>query len=994
METLQKGLLIVIVCLALVSTGYTQRLALRHYSIEDGMLSSTVNRIVQDSKGYLWFATEGGFCRFDGLGFRNYTGEDGLPNNSVKDILEDHRGQIWLATTAGLSCFSDGVFKNYTPKEGLFSYGIISLSEDGAGNLWIGGVKGVCKLDKSRRVFTNFSPGQYLGGNHVHKILCDKTGHVWIGTENGLSRFSNGSFSHYSTGDGLPGNRVLSICEDHRGRIWVGTPGGAAVFDGETFTAYTREQGLLNNLVFDVMEDKEKNIWLGTAEGLSIFSNGSFTNYTTRNGLLSRAVVSLARDREANIWIGTPAGVSCLKTLMFTTYSSMDGLPSNIVWSILEDRQGRYWFGTEEGLGCYTGGKFTTYSTRNGLVKDWVLELMESREGRIWIATNGGISSFDGRSFTNYTSGDGLPEQVIYSLAQAGDGVIWAGTVEGLYYYRDGRFFKSSFPQLNARDIYDILDGPGRELWLGTSSGLFRVSGDKVTRFTVDDGLVHDNIYSLFLDGKGSLWIGTSKGMSRYRDGRFTNYTTSDGLPHDRCCFFLEDNAGSLWIGTQNGVSCFDGRDFKNYTVKNGLASNTMTDGGCFKDSGGGLWMGSMRGVTRIEPSLARPAAVASPVYITHFKAMEQDFPVMSFHSLPHDRNFIKFQFIGLFFTAPESVMYRYRLSNSDQGWIESANPSASYSFLPPGEYRFDVFARNSDGVESPRPASVSFRILPPFWKTWWFRLMAFAGLLTLLALFSIRRDKRIKERVEFQERTRQLIMAQRMELLGILAGGAVHDLKNLLGIIIGYSRMATQLGTGGGDGNDSGDAGEQSPRQSSIVKIQKTAMTAVQVVKQILSFARQKSHEVTTANLVRLLGDIIEVLKITIPPEIKVSWNPPVQDISMKVNTARFQQVVMNLCLNAVQAMPGGGELEITLVRVPVTGNIELGVSDTGSGMDEETLEKIFTPLYTTKTPEQGSGLGLFVVKQIVDEYKGTIDVRSKQGEGTSFLISLPPTL
>jgi signal transduction histidine kinase len=239
-------------------------------------------------------------------------------------------------------------------------------------------------------------------------------------------------------------------------------------------------------------------------------------------------------------------------------------------------------------------------------------------------------------------------------------------------------------------------------------------------------------------------------------------------------------------------------------------------------------------------------------------------------------------------------------------------------------------------------------------------------------------RIKRLHEKLAEEARNKQLVMAQKMELVGILAGGAVHDLKNLLAIIIGYSKIAVQ------------NVNHEEANSKPLEKIKNTAMTAVSVVKQILAFTRQKYDKTMATDLINLVNDILEILKISTPAEVKITWQPPEEKIRLYINPTKFQQVVMNLCLNAVQAIPGQGEVCISL-STEQSGHIILEVTDNGDGMEEETASRIFDPLYTTKEPGKGTGLGLFVVKQIVAEQKGKIAVKSKPGAGTTFRISFP---
>jgi signal transduction histidine kinase len=366
------------------------------------------------------------------------------------------------------------------------------------------------------------------------------------------------------------------------------------------------------------------------------------------------------------------------------------------------------------------------------------------------------------------------------------------------------------------------------------------------------------------------------------------------------------------------------------------------------------------------------------PVYITGIKVFGESQPLSAPLRLKYNRNYLDFSFIGVSFTSPEDVTYKHRLVGIDPDWFETGNPSVSYPYLPPGTYTFKVIARNNDGIESIKPADFKFRILPPFWQTWWFRGLLLVTLLSILAMIVMWRIKRLKEKMADEARNKQLIMAQKMELVGILAGGAVHDLKNLLSIIIGYSKIAVQ------------QIDHEDTKSKPLEKIKTTAMTAVSVVKQILAFTRQKYDQTIAANLPNLLDEILEILKISTPPEIKINWQPPQEEIRLYINPTKFQQVVMNLCLNAVQAIPAQGEIDISMQK-DRSKHIILEIADNGMGMAQEVAAKIFDPLFTTKEPGKGTGLGLFVVKQIVDEQKGKIEVKSKPGEGTVFKIYFP---
>ncbi len=364
---------------------------------------------------------------------------------------------------------------------------------------------------------------------------------------------------------------------------------------------------------------------------------------------------------------------------------------------------------------------------------------------------------------------------------------------------------------------------------------------------------------------------------------------------------------------------------------------------------------------------------------------MEKEIPLPGPKSFAYDQNIFRFNFIGLSFSDPAGIEYKYYLENIDTDWQTTKDRSLFYPFLPPGSYSLKVKAVNSDGIESEIPAEYRFKILPPFWQTWWFLVLLallIGGFLLLVLQWRVRRAREKAElkakQIELEARNRQLVISQRMELMGSLAAGTVHDLKNLLAVIIGYSRLMSQKYQG--DNED----------HQNIEVIKDTAATAVQMAKQILSFARQRDYTDEPVELGSVLIEILDTLKITQPKNIRVLREIQAEPVFFPIHPGRFQQVVMNLCLNAFQAMPEGGQLRIALTSTSDAGNeIILEISDTGTtGIKKEHLEKIFEPFFTTKEQTQGSGLGLFVVKQIVEEYQGKIEVHSEPGQGTRFII------
>jgi ligand-binding sensor domain-containing protein/signal transduction histidine kinase len=981
----------ILYCTLLPNISLAQSLPFTHYSVKDGLVSAGVTGIFQDSGGFLWVATQHGLSRFNGVNFENMSIKDGLVGDYITDICEDGDGNIWVVSKAGAGYFRSGNFKSYKTEEYLKGKNILSVAADKDGKVWFGTDEGIITYNGND--YRTYTKKDGLVNEHITAVAADNDGKMWFGSQRGLYCFNKNRFIIYTaSGDKSSFNDAVEALEvDKKGNLWVGTRGGLFRYRDGSFIPYPKKKRGADLSVKAIEVDRNGNLWIGTENGAEYFADGTFTNYNTKHGLPNDRILSVFEDREGNIWFGTSMGLSRLHSLRFLNFSTKHGLPNNLIWAILQDRRGHYWFGTDKGLSRYAGGTFKNFTSENGLVDNAVYVLQEDRKGNIWIGTFGGISVYSPGTggFRNYTMANGLPQNITIALEIGRQGTVWIGTTKGLCRFVGRRIESPGFTH-KPTPIHTIMEDGKGNLWFSDNDALCKVipGTDAPVRYTVADGLIYDGIYMINEDRTGRIWIATAQGLSCFSNGQFTNYTTADGLSDNVCYFVLDDDDGNIWIGTGHGVNRFDGKTFKVYTPRDGPASYEMSEKACLKDRDGNLWFGMVNGVTRFNPKLDRFNTVPPAVYVTAFEVLEREHPMSADIRLKHNQNYVNIGFTGISFTSPEDVLYRYQLIGIDGHRFETKSRNVSYPYLPSGDYRFQVFAVNNDGIESARPAEFRFRVLPPFWATWWFITLSVFAVLAAILMFVLWRIKRVKERIAQRERNKQLVMAQKMELLGILAGGAVHDLKNLLSIIIGYSKIAAQHA-------HLRDHEEEMIKP--IDNIKTTAGTAIQVVKQMLAFTRGKHNETVTANLADLLDDILEILKVTTPAEINIRWERPEQDVCLAINPTRFQQVVMNLCLNSVHAIEESGEygeLDIRLYEEEAYSGkrVILEIADTGCGMDEDVLEKIYDPLFTTKEPGKGTGLGLFVVKQVADECGWEIEARSKRMEGTVFKITFPP--
>lgn len=771
---------------------YAQQLALKTYTVEDGLIQSSVYSIIQDKNGYMWFGTEGGVSKFNGSKFINYTPEKGLAQNHVRVILEDRSGAIWFGTEdGGISRLTKTGFKNYSKKDGVCDNKILSAYEDENGDIWFGTDNGLSIYHKGK--FSTLAIKDGLHSNTIRTIYRDRKGSIWFSSGiagGGISNKTKDRFRYFTEDHGLLSNVVVCIAEDRDGNIWFGTDSGVSVFDGKSFSNYTSANGLTNEAVISLFYDKSGTMWIGTYDGLYKYEDGKFEKYSTNNGLSSKIILSIAQDNRGDIWIGTSnGGVSRLPAERFISYTIKDGLPAEAVYAINEDKYGSIWIGTDGGgITKLTDKKLNTTSLKN--ISDLhVSSILFQNNGVGWIGTQNGLNKItQNKNIKVLSKEEGLSDIWINSVSDDRTGNIWIGTDNGLSRYSSERIISYTKKDgLADSVIYTVIEDKNGWIWIGTANGLSCIKANKIINYTTEDGLVDNRVYSIYEDSKGYLWFGTEKGASRFDGTAFRSF-----LPNNITNYIIDDGI-YLYIGTNNGLNVIELNkvsndsilEFKVFTAKEGLASSESTQRGVFKDSKGNIWFGSVKGITKYNPKY-RASLVASPTILTDLIVNDKQISMDSKIELSYSENYLKFEFNAISFAFAEKLLYRYSLDGIDNHWNESREPVASYPYLPPGKYTFRVKAKNGDGVWSETPATISFIITPPFWATWWFRtILTFVVISSIYMIYVIKTQQVKKRNIELakmvRERTHELELEKNKsdELLhNILPASLVDELK------------------------------------------------------------------------------------------------------------------------------------------------------------------------------------------------------------------------
>jgi ligand-binding sensor domain-containing protein/signal transduction histidine kinase len=773
--------------LAIVPTSArAERLPLRVYSTVDGLPSNQINCVKRDSQGFLWFCTAEGLSRFDGYTFTNYGVDQGLPDRYVITFLETRGGDYWVATMRGLAHFNP----KPGPKALMFtSYGLTdgemqvnALLEDRQGVIWVATSAGLFRLFRSGEQWALGRPDFKLPtGEAPESLFEDHAANLWVASYNGhdatLWRRTQDRSTFISQPGFLKGNRVFKMLEDRRNRIWIGTYHGLALLATDPKSGapriervYTRRDGLGTEEVPGLFQSSDGRLWVVSGETFQVLTDAEDGHITfkplTRSGPIYLPIS--AEDREKNFWLGRAR----LARNGLVSYGRADGLAEDLegIQSVFEGSDGELYFVTgihNRFILRFDGQRFISIAPKfPGHPASWDWGgwgwgqiHFQDHTGEWWVATGNGLLRYPKverledlaqiKPRAIYTTKDGLGGNDIFRLYEDSRGDLWIGAWGGpdlTRWERSTRRFRAftASEGWKGGEPTAFREDRAGDIWVGRwAGGLARYRRGRFTLFGKADGFPEGTVTSIFLDHAGRLWAGTTRGgLVRIDDPsaehlQFVVYTTKQGLSSNAVRAITEDRYGRIYFWTGRGVDRLrpESGAVRRYTETDGLVLSGDGHNVAFCDRHGTLWFG-LDGLSRLSPEPDRPDALTPPIRITKVRIRGAEYPTselgetdLSGLLLQPSQDEIQIEFASLNFAVGDVIKYQYRLEGADTGWSTPSELRAvNYPRLSPGSYRFLVRAINADGLVSSAPAAVSFRVLPPVWRRWWF--LAVVGLL------------------------------------------------------------------------------------------------------------------------------------------------------------------------------------------------------------------------------------------------------------------------
>ena len=986
------------------------------------LTSNLVFDVTDDNTGNLWIGTHNGIDRFNKLSGKFEPIEiKGNTSKMVLCVLATKSNEIWIG-------LNDGLFK-YDADEDAFVHHSLrgigniaitspvkSIIEDSSGRLWIGTASnGLYRYSRSNNIFYNYP--RLDEGNSVHAIYEDSKKNIWIGTwgegvhllefHHNMENIQWKTYKHDANdAASIPDNYIYDICEDiNTNTFWIGTRGGLSILQHSHSTSFINWSSnhetnqLPCNEINSIQRDSKDNIWLGSMGGGVLFTNTKKAMFDSVDiGIAeapSNTIRAIFSDTNNTIWLGIGShGIaqydsSSDKIISQSSIPGFDGMRHLTINDINQRHSGEMLFATYgEGLWVYERGKLTTYTLENSefISNNRIQSLHMDRNNNCWIGTRYGLG-------------------------------VWLDDNSG-FTFND--IIINSTP-LESLSIIDITEDETGRIWLATiGNGLVSIEGNPLNKeeltfksYTVENKKIPTHTINVFhYDTSGRFWAGGEDGKLYMYDNEsdsFIDKSPPFSILGSLISSIEEDQWGNLWVGTSNGLVRLTYNieskptRYRVFTTNDGLCDNFFIPKSSMA-SKEELYFGCYNGLARVNPGEINVNLYPTPFYITDRRILNTSFhkldeeialaisekvpPFSDRITIPHKYNNLSIYFSNLNYNNVELNRYAYKLDGLDQSWVytDSKQNAAYYNNLPPGHYVFQLRSTMQNGVWNDKIKEIKISVLLPPWLSWWafvlyfcmFVLIGYGIYRNLRNRIHLRNQLRYKE-VE-QEKTQELNHAKLQFFTNI-----THEFLTPLTIISATAEELEQV----------------SPRKDNLYGTMQQNITRLTgLLQQILEFRKAESNNLQLRVSYGNISEFIDNTTKSFFPLIKskkihFSYLSDPDNIQGLFDTDKLDKILYNLISNAAKYVSKGGFIQVTLsYHDKEKKQIRLSVNDNGAGIDEEDQKTLFNRFYEgnyRKHNTTGTGIGLSLVKELVELHHGTVQVKSEVNKGSNFTVILP---
>ena len=1000
----------------------------RNITMDDGLPANTVRNIVQDGYGFIWLGTDNGLCRYDGTHVQIFPIVGLGMNQYVSALLAVDDG-LYIGTEQGVFYFD---FPSHViSRLPLDIHSTVSnLSIDKGGNLWVSTLQqGVWRFNPRDRVCKSFPFNESKGA--VSQVFVDSDNRIWSITNWGskpVQRLNKIRDQFEPVNLKFDGSGFHSLCmmQAKDGTLWLGSweEGLLRMTDnGELKQMLSPSLTKVGSHIHSLYELSADCICIACDDGVICFNPHTGEWHRLQNSpatsFVDRFAYSIMRDTEGGLWVGTfYGGVHYLSPVSnrfdgFTADGGRDALAGHVISRFCEDRQGRVWIASDDGgLICYLPQerRFSSFPHQEDLRQLNVHALCMDGDD-LWIGTyTGGIYVLGTRSgklqrYGASASPHKLSDPSSYAIYCSRKGDIWVASMDGLNRFDRQTGLFRQVKNLNALTI-DIDEDASGCLWLSTQGGgLWRFNPANSTwkHFVHNDedetSLPNNQVNCAHIDANGRLWVATVGGLCLYDRHTQAFRRIPLDIPTQNIMSIVEGQE-ALWLSSDKGIMKYDPTDgTRRFTRQDGLVSEQFQPNAGLKTTDGRIYFGTTNGFNTFYPHQIKTNNVMPPVYITALEVLNHERQTEG--GLPRhfaqtdelvldysDGKMFTLSFASLSYCSPDKNDYAYRLDGFDKDWnYVGSQHKATYTNIAPGTYTFRVKATNNDGIWSPHEATLRIVVHPPFWWSWYakvlYLLLAVALLWWYIHYRLNRAEHRHRHELQHLKEMKEVeVREARLNFFTMIA----HEIRTPVSLIIGPLEQLLKV--------EEKKTTEESEERGLLRVIDHNAHRLLELVNQLLDFRKVEQQSLVMhfapQNVGELLRDVGERFAPTFAQGGKhFTIDYPDESLTAIIDREGITKVISNLLTNANKYTRD--DVRLACLLEPDGEHFRITVTDNGVGIREEDRQRIFEPFYQAMDNKPGTGIGLSIVRNIVELHHGTISVVSEVGQGTSFILTLP---
>jgi signal transduction histidine kinase/ligand-binding sensor domain-containing protein/DNA-binding NarL/FixJ family response regulator len=1024
----------VVLSLFLYILSFGQRIAYESFdNIKLSPEASVINCFLQDNQGLIWIGSDKGLFSYDGYSVhQHYTPGEHSNSHIYCGVIIDST-YLYLGTDNGLLIYNYRT-DCYENKTDWFPPDIRTLAMD-ENTLWIGTLNGLFTYNFTSKKLKRFDRNKYKNIPHetIYSIINTHSQKIYIGTYNGLCSY-NSETDTFTIID-LPvsihksNQFVNSLLEDvSRNCIWVGTEGN--LFKYKPQTGKVEQIDLFHdNSVKSLTLDAYGYLLAGTDNGLYAYHESKPSLHVTHDSrnqqsLSNNIVWCVFTDKDKNIWSGTDYGISLShynRSFRYIPISQITGTgDGNHFCSLFKDSRGTFWFGGTNGLirfnensGNYD--KVAWYRMGNNeysLPHNRIRQIYEDREHQLWIASDGGINryDYDTRKFIRYNITDSTGtynSNWVYFMFEDTKGKLWIATcLGGIFIVDRQKLIQTSNGNFTAEYNFSTQNGlsgmfvnqitPDKDgnVWvLLYNNGINKIdaSTHKITRIPIEEWTNEKNLNYILCDQEGNIWIGFRGGIVRIIPGSSkSNMIRLDEFSNNETLSMME--AGEyIWISTTDGVWTVNKQSMEAKRLR--ITDKVFTN--LFYDSADNrIYMGGVDGFIITSPEILNTDAPAQPIYLTAlfvnnrlFIPNSQSIRYSRSIILNYNQNNLSFEFSDLPYSQEEKSKFVYKLTGVDNVWnlLPQNSNRITYNNLNYGKYQLWINKLDPHGKPSDNQCTVSFFIRPPWYYTLWAKSL-YLVLLVSLITWTIN-FFRVKNRLKYERLEKEKILEQSHSKIDFLTNLS-HEFKTPLSMIIApVSKLLLEV------------KNQREKQQLEIVR--RNAMKLNSMIHQVLDFDRLDNNSnnfliLSQIEFISFAKSLFEVFEEDAAKEKEVVFDfySNRTKFYIDIDVIKFESILNNLLSNAFKYTPVKGKILLSIDANEKAGTLEIVVSDTGIGVPLQDIPYIFQRFFQssrTLGKNEGTGIGLYLVKTYTELHGGHVGIFSEEGKGTNISITLP---